>query len=52
VSQDPYAMARLAVETGYKIINGEKPENPMILMESKLITRDNVGEYKGWAAPK
>ena len=51
-SQDPYAMAQLAVETGYKIMNGEKPANPMILMESKLITRDNVAEYRGWSAPR
>ncbi len=49
-SQDPYSMAQLAVETGYKIMNGEKPENPMILVESKLITRDNVAQYQGWSA--
>jgi ribose transport system substrate-binding protein len=47
-SQDPYTMGKMAVETGYNIINGKKPENPMILMTSKLITRDNVGEYPGW----
>jgi ribose transport system substrate-binding protein len=49
-SQNPYSMAQLAVETGYKIMNGEKPEQSMILMPSKLITRDNVAEYKGWAS--
>jgi ribose transport system substrate-binding protein len=48
-SQDPYTMGKLAVETGHAIMNGRKPENPMILMPSKLITRDNVGEYPGWA---
>lgn len=51
-SQDPYAMAQQAVEIGYKIMNGEKPADPMILMPSNLITRDNVGEYKGWSAPR
>ncbi|MFO1039718.1 MAG: ABC transporter substrate-binding protein [Geminicoccaceae bacterium] len=51
-SQDPYAMAQLAVDIGYKIMNGEKPADPMILMPSNLITRDNVGEYKGWSAPR
>ena len=51
-SQDPYAMAQLAVETGYKIMNGEKPADPMILMQSNLITRDNVADYKGWSAPR
>ena len=48
-SQDPYTMGKLALETGYDILNGKKPENPMILMPSKLVTRDNVGEYPGWA---
>ncbi len=47
-SQDPYAMGKLAVETGAGIMNGKKPENPMILMPSRLITRDNVGSYQGW----
>ncbi len=47
-SQDPYAMGKLAVETGVGIMNGKKPENPMILMPSQLITRDNVASYQGW----
>lgn len=49
-SQDPYAMAQLAVQVGYDIMNGKKPADPMVLMPSKLITRDNVGEYKGWSS--
>jgi ribose transport system substrate-binding protein len=49
-SQDPYAMAQQAVQVGYDIMNGKTPEDPMILMPSTLITRDNVGEYKGWAS--
>jgi ribose transport system substrate-binding protein len=51
-SQDPYTMAQQAVEVGYKIMNGEKPAEPVILMPSKLITRENVAEYKGWSAPR
>ena len=47
-SQDPYAMGKLAVQTGIEIMNGKKPENPMILMPSQLITRDNVASYQGW----
>ncbi len=47
-SQDPYAMGKLAVDTGYNLMNGKKPENPMILMPSHLVTRDNVGSYQGW----
>ena len=50
-SQDPYGMAELAVSVGYDIMNGKKPADPMILMPSKLITRDNVSQYKGWSAP-
>jgi len=49
-SQDPYAMAQQAVQVGYDIMNGKTPEDPMILMPSALITRDNVGDYKGWAS--
>jgi ribose transport system substrate-binding protein len=49
-SQDPYMMAQIAVQTGVDIMNGKKPADPMILMESKLITRDNVAQYKGWSS--
>jgi ribose transport system substrate-binding protein len=51
-SQDPYAMAQQAVQVGYDILNGKTPENPMILMPSTLITRDNIADYKGWSAPR
>ncbi|WP_047839840.1 ABC transporter substrate-binding protein [Burkholderia gladioli] len=49
-SQDPYAMAKEAVTVGYGVMNGKKPANPMILLEPSLITRDNVGSYKGWSS--
>jgi ribose transport system substrate-binding protein len=51
-SQDPWAMAQKAVEIGYQIMNGEKPAEPMILMPSSLITKDNVKDYKGWSSPR
>ena len=51
-SQDPYVIAQKAVEVGYEIMNGKKPAEPMILLPSTLITRDNVGDYKGWSAPR
>jgi ribose transport system substrate-binding protein len=51
-SQDPFAMAQQAVQVGYDIMNGKKPADPMILMPSTLITRDNVGSYRGWSAPR
>ena len=41
-------MGKLAVKTGCDIMQGKKPENPMILMPSHLVTRENVGSYKGW----
>lgn len=49
-SQDPFLMARLAVQQGVKLLNGQKLDNPVMLMDSKLITRDNVGDYKGWTS--
>jgi ribose transport system substrate-binding protein len=49
-SQDPFQMARLAVQEGVGLMNGQKPEKDPLLMDSKLVTRENVGEYKGWTA--
>ena len=51
-SQDPYAMGQQAVQIGYEIMNGKKPDNPVILMPSILVTKDNVADYKGWNAPR
>jgi ribose transport system substrate-binding protein len=49
-SQDPYAMASEAVKLGNQVLSGQKPSNPTVLLDSKLVTRDNVAEYKGWEA--
>lgn len=49
-SQNPYAIAQKGVEVGYEIMNGKKPAEPMVLLPSTLVTRDNVGDYKGWAS--
>ena len=49
-SQDPYKMAQIAVEIGYGIMNGKKPAKTEILMDSKLVTRDNVKDYSGWSS--
>jgi ribose transport system substrate-binding protein len=51
-SQDPYVMAEKGIEAGYEIINGKKPADSKILLDPKLITRDNVGSYQGWNAPR
>jgi ribose transport system substrate-binding protein len=41
-------MAQKAVEVGYAIMQGKKPEKNIILIPVRLITRDNVNEYTGW----
>ena len=47
-AQDPFQMAVKAVEVGNDILKGNPPADPNILIPVKLITRDNVDEYKGW----
>ena len=51
-SQDPYVMARKAVAEGVQILGGTKPANPVTLLNSVLVTRDNIQAYKGWTAPR
>jgi ribose transport system substrate-binding protein len=51
-SQDPFMMARLAVQEGVGLLNGKKPEKDPLLMDSRLVTRDNVGQYKGWTSAR
>lgn len=49
-AQDPFGMAAKAVEVGNNILQGKPPKNSNILIPVKLITRDNVSEYKGWTS--
>ena len=49
-AQDPNKMAQMAVEVGYQIMQGNKPEQDTILIPSDLITRENVDQYKGWTS--
>ncbi len=51
-SQNPHLMARRAVQLGVGILNGTKPANTVELMDSALVTRDNVNSYVGWASNK
>lgn len=51
-SQDPFAMAQLAVKLGNEQLQGKKPEQQITLLPSKLITRENVAENKGWTAAR
>jgi ribose transport system substrate-binding protein len=48
-AQDPYTMAQKAVEIGYNLMNGKKPEQEVTLIPVDLITKQNVNEYKGWS---
>ena len=51
-SQDPFFMARRAVQVGVGILNGQKPASTVELLPSKLVTRDNVADYKGWTSDR
>jgi len=51
-SQDPYVMAQKAVQAGWRIMQGEKLDNPVELMPPKFITPENVAQYKGWTSPR
>ncbi|MBW4444431.1 MAG: ABC transporter substrate-binding protein [Plectolyngbya sp. WJT66-NPBG17] len=47
-AQNPLGMTQRAVQVGNDILNGQKPANPNIQIPVRLITRDNVSQYKGW----
>ncbi len=47
-SQDPFLMARTAVQQGVDLLNGHKPAQQVTLLPSVLVTRDTVAEYHGW----
>jgi ribose transport system substrate-binding protein len=49
-AQDPFLMARMAVQVGYEIMQGNPPEEPIILIPANLVTRENVGDYQGWSS--
>lgn len=51
-SQDPYIMAGQALQMGYDVFMGETPEEDTVLLEPKLITSDNLGDYQGWTAAR
>jgi ribose transport system substrate-binding protein len=51
-SQDPYIMARKAVQVGVDILNGHPPAQKVTLLPSVLVTRENVKDYQGWNAAR
>lgn len=51
-SQDPYGMAKMAAEMAVDLLNGKKPEKEVTLLDTKLVTKDNVNSYVGWDAKR
>ena len=49
-SQDPFLMGRMAVQEGVKILNGQKPDHDLVQMDTAMVTRDSVKDYKGWTS--
>ncbi|QRM57379.1 ABC transporter substrate-binding protein [Sinorhizobium sp. BG8] len=51
-SQDPYVMAGQALQMGVEVLKGQKPAEPTILLDPKLITAENIKDYQGWTAAR
>lgn len=51
-SQDPYGMAKKAAELAVDLLNGKKPDQEITLLDTTLVTKDNVDEYVGWDAKR
>jgi len=49
-SQDPYVMAGKALEMANEVLKGNTPAETVVLLEPKLITSENLADYKGWTA--
>lgn len=47
-SQDPAEEGKRGVDIGYGLMNGKSPAQKVTLLAPSLVTRDNVGQYKGW----
>ena len=41
-------MGQIGVRLGVDLLHGKKPADALTQMTPKLITRDNVGSYRGW----
>jgi ribose transport system substrate-binding protein len=51
-SQDPYTMAAQSFGIALDIFQGKKPAETQVLLDPKLITADNIADYKGWTAER
>ena len=47
-AQDPYELAQRAVEVADGVLHGKAPSAKIEQLKPVLVTRDNVGTYKGW----
>lgn len=47
-SQDPYGMAKMAAEKAVELLNGKQPDPAVTLLDTKLVTKENVGDAVGW----
>ena len=44
----PRTIGKEAIDIGVQILDGKRPDTATILIAPKLVTRDNVDQYKGW----
>ncbi|TPM37825.1 ABC transporter substrate-binding protein [Mesorhizobium sp. B2-3-4] len=51
-SQDPYVMAGQSLTMAAELLAGKKPAEATVLLDPKLITADNLKDYKGWTAAR
>ncbi|WP_152044782.1 ABC transporter substrate-binding protein [Aureimonas psammosilenae] len=51
-SQDPYTMAGQSLQMAVDVLKGNKPAEATVLLDPKLITADNLKDYKGWTAAR
>jgi len=51
-SQDPYALAVEGVRIGNGILHGQRPAQTQVLVPSRLITRENIVQYRGWTSDR
>ncbi|MFD1882926.1 ABC transporter substrate-binding protein [Paracoccus pacificus] len=51
-SQDPYGMAKQAAEAAVKMLEtGKAPDPQVTLLDTTLVTKENVGDQTGWPIP-
>ena len=51
-SQDPYVMAGQSLTLAAELLAGKKPAEATVLLDPKLITAENLKDYKGWTAAR